>query len=104
MQVLKICLQPHRSFKPSLQVLAVFENGRLEEFLDFRTLEPSDMAARDMAARIAKRLKQFHAVEIEGSREPQSFIVIKKWCAATIAWYPCPGASSQSTAQAVSAS
>ena len=63
----------------ALQVLATFDNGRIEQFLDLRTLEPKDMTAPPMAARIARRLKQFHSVEIEGSREPQSFKSIRKW-------------------------
>lgn len=61
------------------QVLAAFDNGRIEEFLNMRTLEPKDMTARPMAARIARRLKQFHAVDIAGPREPQSFRSIRKW-------------------------
>lgn len=63
------------------QVLAAFDNGRIEEFLNMRTLEPKDMTARPMAARIARRLKQFHAVDIAGPREPQSFRSIRKWIA-----------------------
>ena len=41
------------------QVLATFDNGRVEGFLDMRTLEPVDMTEPAMAARIARRLKHF---------------------------------------------
>ena len=55
-----------------------------------RTLEPKDMTERPMAARIARRLKQFHAVVVDGSQEPQAFNSIKKWCALSLVHYFSP--------------
>ena len=57
-----------------MQLLASFTNGRLEGYLDMRTLTPVDLTQPAMALRIARRLKQFHrckvslpGVEPEGS-------------------------------------
>ena len=67
-------------------MLATFDNGRVEAFLDMRTLEPADMADAVMAARVARRLKHFHAakVALPGVDPSQSelFATIRKWCAA----------------------
>jgi ethanolamine kinase len=86
-------------------VLATFENGRVEGFLDMRTLQPVDMTEASMAARIARRLKQFHRsnVSLPGVDAGQSelYPTIWKWCGALfpLAWpasiLPRPFASMQ---------
>ncbi|KAK9830788.1 hypothetical protein WJX74_007122 [Apatococcus lobatus] len=42
------------------EVLGIFGNGRIEAFLKMRELQPEDMGQPDMAAKIAKRLRQLH--------------------------------------------
>ncbi len=67
------------------QILSTFDNGRVEAFLDMRTLTPEDMTHPAMAVRIARRLKQFHNAPITthdskvGKAEP--FSTLWKWCA-----------------------
>ncbi|BDA42425.1 probable ethanolamine kinase [Coccomyxa sp. Obi] len=64
-------------------ILSTFDNGRVEAFLDMRTLTPEDMTHPAMAVRIARRLKQFHNAPITlhdsnvGRAEP--FSTLWKW-------------------------
>ena len=69
------------------QVLASFANGRFEGWLSMRTLKPQQMGEPAMAARIARRLRRFHAAEVPGSQEPQTFTVIKRWCRHALACF-----------------
>lgn len=52
-------------------LLAVFGNGMVQSFIYARTLTPLDMKKPKLAAGIAKQLREFHQVEIPGSKEPQ---------------------------------
>lgn len=52
-------------------LLAVFGNGMVQSFINARTLTPLDMKKPKLAAEIAKQLREFHQVEIPGSKEPQ---------------------------------
>lgn len=65
------------------QVLSTFDNGRVEGFLDMRTLTPVEMTEPSMARRIAQRLKHFHTapVHLEGTDPGRSetFPLIRKW-------------------------
>ena len=65
------------------QVLSTFDNGRVEGFLDMRTLRPVEMTEPSMARRIAQRLKHFHSapVHLEGTEAGRSetFPLIRKW-------------------------
>ena len=58
-------------------MLGTFENGRIEEFLVAKTLEPMDMADPLYVPHIAKKLRQFHNVQTEG--EPTLWPTIHKW-------------------------
>lgn len=65
-------------------VLSTFDNGRVEGFLDMRTLKPVEMTEPSMARRIAQRLKHFHSapVQLEGATaEPseEDFPLMRKW-------------------------
>ncbi|KAK9812640.1 hypothetical protein WJX72_001170 [[Myrmecia] bisecta] len=60
-------------------VIATFENGRFESFIPMRTLKPEQMTQPDMAVCIARRLRQFHAVDITGDKQPTSFATTRKW-------------------------
>ena len=46
------------------QLLATFDNGRLEGYLELRTLTPVALTEPAMAGRIARRLKQFHRSKV----------------------------------------
>ena len=46
------------------QLLATFDNGRLEAFLDMRTLTSVELTEPAMALRIARRLRQFHRCKV----------------------------------------
>lgn len=52
-------------------LLAVFGNGMVQSFIYARTLTPLDMKKPKLAAGIAKQLREFHQVEIPGSKQPQ---------------------------------
>ncbi len=66
-----------------MQVLSTFDNGRVEGFLDMRTLTPVEMTEPSMARRIAQRLKHFHTapVQLKGADPGQAevFPLIQKW-------------------------
>lgn len=53
------------------KLLGVFGNGMVQSFINARTLTPSDMRQPKLAAEIARQLRQFHQVDIPGSKEPQ---------------------------------
>ncbi|CAI0431317.1 unnamed protein product [Linum tenue] len=53
------------------KLLGVFGNGMVQSFINARTLTPVYMRVPKLAAKIAKELCRFHAVEIPGSKEPQ---------------------------------
>jgi len=59
------------------QVLGTFANGRIEEFLEAKTLEPIDMGDPLYVPHIAKKLRQLHAVPTEG--EPTLWRTILEW-------------------------
>lgn len=75
-----------------VQVLSTFENGRVEGFLDMRTLTPVDMTELPMALRIACRLKQFHNAPVSragsNSSGSEPFVTLWKWSASPHALLP----------------
>ncbi len=48
-----------------MQLLGVFETGRIEEFLPMRSLSPEEMASPRFAPAIARTLRRFHDVPAE---------------------------------------
>jgi thiamine kinase-like enzyme len=72
------------------QVLGTFENGRVERFMEgMRHLDPAEMARPDLVPLIARRLAQFHAVDLGEAQEPQVFDIINKWCAGAAGHESC---------------
>jgi ethanolamine kinase len=64
------------------KVLASLTNGRIESYLDAYTLEPDDIRHPLLVPRIAKRLAEYHACNIQHiSREPGLWPTISKWYA-----------------------
>ncbi|GMH39128.1 hypothetical protein BSKO_07026 [Bryopsis sp. KO-2023] len=61
------------------KVLGLFGNGRIEEYLDCKALEPTEMANPILTERIAQKLYEFHSVAVEGeSKEPQLFSTARR--------------------------
>jgi len=63
------------------QVLSVFCNGRVEEFLYCKTLQPEEMCSLVYVPRIAQMLAKFHAVSAPLPREPNLWQTIWSWFA-----------------------
>lgn len=64
-----------------LQVLALFANGRIEEWLDCITLTPEDMCSTQYVPRIARQLRKFHQIQLDlPNKEPSTpWAVIANW-------------------------
>lgn len=66
---------------PTPQVLALFSNGRIEQFLDCMTLTPAQMCDDFFIPRIAALLARFHTVQVD-LPDPHSsslFKTIRRW-------------------------
>mmetsp|Transcript_7572 Transcript_7572/g.18796 ORF Transcript_7572/g.18796 Transcript_7572/m.18796 type:complete len:369 (-) Transcript_7572:136-1242(-) len=63
------------------QVLAVFGNGRVEDFMTALTLTPTDMCDPHYVPRIARKLRQLHQVDVSHLGKPQLFETIEGWLA-----------------------
>mmetsp|Transcript_13939 Transcript_13939/g.37215 ORF Transcript_13939/g.37215 Transcript_13939/m.37215 type:complete len:456 (+) Transcript_13939:67-1434(+) len=65
------------------KVVAVFGNGRIEEFMNAYTLTPQDMSSPLFIPRIAQRLRQLHEVHMpmgcQGGNKPLLFDTIYSW-------------------------
>eukprot|EP00250_Pteridium_aquilinum_P004262 c14486_g1_i1 orf=190-1260(+) len=61
------------------RLLARFCNGRIEEFLNARTLKAFDLRDPIVSARIATKLREFHQLDIQGPREPHLWNRIQFW-------------------------
>lgn len=61
------------------RLLARFSNGRVEEFLDARTLNSVDLRDSTISRRIAMKLREFHSLDIHGPREPKLWNRIWFW-------------------------
>ena len=57
-----------------------------------RNLEPHEMSEPDRVPAVARRLAQYHAVELPEDRIPNLFSTIDRWCA-LLALGLAPGAS-----------
>ena len=68
-----------RGMQTVLQVLGAFTNGRIEDFIPYRPMEPQEMAEPPHAAAIARRLAQLHAAQVPGERTAQIFSKITSW-------------------------
>lgn len=61
------------------QVLGGFANGRVEQFIPYRPLEPQELAQPRMASAIARRLAQLHTVRVPGDQHAQIFSKMFTW-------------------------
>lgn len=63
-----------------VQVLALFANGRIEQWLDCICLSPADMSDPCLVPRIARHLRRFHSIQVDLSRDPHTpWGVIRDW-------------------------
>lgn len=60
-------------------MLGIFDNGRLESFLDGRPLEPSEMGKPVIIPIIAEQLSRFHNVPLQETKEPEMFPILNRW-------------------------
>eukprot|EP01023_Acetabularia_acetabulum_P067043 TRINITY_DN9166_c0_g2_i3.p1 TRINITY_DN9166_c0_g2~~TRINITY_DN9166_c0_g2_i3.p1 ORF type:complete len:453 (+),score=23.57 TRINITY_DN9166_c0_g2_i3:138-1496(+) len=60
-------------------VLATFENGRVEEYLEAYTLTPGDLRDSLLSGKIAQKLWEFHNVQVEETKKPVLWETISKW-------------------------
>jgi hypothetical protein len=62
------------------QVLALFANGRIEQWLDCICLSPADMCDPQLVPRIADHLRRFHSIQVDLPRAPHTpWGVIRDW-------------------------
>jgi thiamine kinase-like enzyme len=62
------------------RMLATFENGRIESYLEGVTLTPDDVRRTELIPRIAARLAEFHACRVSvPQRAPQLWETLVKW-------------------------
>lgn len=63
-------------------VIGTFCNGRVEAWLQARTLDSPDMMRPHLVGMIADHLARFHATEVQlEDTAPQLWPTIRKWCA-----------------------
>ena len=60
-------------------MLGTFTNGRLESWIESRTLSPDDLKDRETSAKIAKRLAELHACPVNGDRRPALWRKLDSW-------------------------
>jgi hypothetical protein len=64
------------------QILGTFRNGRVEAWLEARTLDAPSVAVPVVVRQIAERVAEFHAVPVVlEDRSPQMWHTIRGWCA-----------------------
>jgi len=70
------------------RLLGSFPGGRIEEFLNARTLSPPDMKNPEISAKIAAKLWEFHQLEIPGPRQPKLWVRLRNWLRTALALCP----------------
>uniref|UniRef100_A0A0D6R8Q4 Choline kinase N-terminal domain-containing protein n=1 Tax=Araucaria cunninghamii TaxID=56994 RepID=A0A0D6R8Q4_ARACU len=61
------------------RLLGRFPSGRLEEFLNARTLSAPDLRDPNISQKIAVKLHEFHNLDIEGSSHPRLWERLSDW-------------------------
>ncbi|GAB4832129.1 hypothetical protein Ancab_006148 [Ancistrocladus abbreviatus] len=64
------------------QLLGRFPNGRIEEFINARTLSASDLRNLDISTLIAIKLKEFHDLNMPGPKEVLLWDRLRNWLTA----------------------
>nr|GLL18407.1 probable choline kinase 3 [Ipomoea trifida] len=53
--------------------------GRIEEFIEARTLSADDLRNREVSALIAKKLREFHSIDMPGTKETVLWGRLRNW-------------------------
>ena len=63
------------------KVLASFANGRIEEFLEAKTLLPTEMCSPDYIPLIARTIRRFHSIKSDGEEKSRPILweTISSW-------------------------
>ncbi|KAK9283556.1 hypothetical protein L1049_011803 [Liquidambar formosana] len=64
------------------RLLGRFPNGRIEEFINARTLSASDLRDPDISALIAAKMKEFHDLDMPGPKNVILWDRLRKWLSA----------------------
>lgn len=64
-------------------LLGRFKNGRVEEFINARTLSASDLRDPDISALVATKLKEFHYLDMPGPKDVILWDRLRRWCVET---------------------
>lgn len=71
---------------PSL--LGRFPDGRIEEFLNARTLSAPDLRCPEISAQIAAKLREFHQLDVPAPRQPKLWMRLRDWIKTALALCP----------------
>ncbi|CAM6085124.1 unnamed protein product [Calypogeia fissa] len=66
------------------RLLARFPNGRVEEFLNARTLSAEDLRNPEISDKIAVKMRQFHELDMPGPAEPKLWERLSAWLQKTL--------------------
>ncbi|XP_057457337.1 probable choline kinase 2 [Lotus japonicus] len=61
------------------RLLERFTNGRIEEFINARTLSASDLRDRSTSALIAAKMKEFHDLDMPGEKKIYLWDTLRNW-------------------------
>ncbi|CAA6666245.1 unnamed protein product [Spirodela intermedia] len=61
------------------QLLGFFHNGRVEEFINARTLSAADLREPEISALIAVKLKEFHDLDMPGQKDILIWRRLRSW-------------------------
>jgi len=70
------------------RLLGRFPEGRIEEFLNARTLSAPDLRCPEISAQIAAKLREFHQLDVPGPRKPKLWTRLRDWVKTALAVCP----------------
>lgn len=70
------------------RLLGYFHSGRIEEFLNAKTLSAPDLRNPEISAKIAAKLWEFHQLDIPGPRQPMLWMRLREWVKTALALCP----------------
>ncbi|CAI5445725.1 unnamed protein product [Caenorhabditis angaria] len=61
------------------KIYGFFEGGRLEEYLESRTFNESDVRIEENAHKIGETYRKFHSLQLPISKKPQAILKMREW-------------------------
>ncbi|KAI4371486.1 hypothetical protein MLD38_019714 [Melastoma candidum] len=61
------------------RLLGRFPNGRIEEFINARTLSAPDLRDPDISTRVAAKMREFHDLDMPGQKKAAVWDRLRKW-------------------------